>query len=166
MGWLTRPIVISNQMKRDDKFKKWLESQGFVVSKMVFTYPSIFVDDVNKKFAFGNKQKIYNYSDLIDFGDEKITSTYTEKQKGSTGKAIVGGLAFGTTGAVIGANMKKAPVTKSLTKTETHVLINDLDNSKITFHYGNQEYTDGKRVLKSQKINEVEGTLGYIKANA
>ena len=115
-----------------------------------------------------DREKIFDFSDLLDFGNEQITSFVTEKQKGSTGKAIVGGLAFGVTGAVVGANMKKAPVQRSVTSSETHLVVNDLSNPRITFKYYERcMYIDGKKIyLIDQKIDEVEGTLGYIKAKS
>lgn len=166
MGWLTRPIYVSSVMKKDGTFEVWLKSQGFVISKKVFQYPSLYVDDIHKQFALSGKNKLFSFKDLLEFGDDKTILTYTEKQKGSTGKAVIGAVAFGVAGAVVGANMKKAPVQKSVVKNETHVLLNDLNSPRITFRYGDQEYINDKKVPKSAKIDELEGTLGYIKANA
>jgi hypothetical protein len=159
----------ANKGKQDNEFEKWLSENGFVISKKVFQIPSIYVDIEHKKFALSDNKKIYKFSDLIDYGNEQKTSIISSKEKGSTGKAIVGGLAFGVTGAVIGANMKKAPVQRSVTMAETHITLNDPQHSRITFHYyqGAMFDNDGKRVpLLQQKIDEVEGTFGFIKANS
>ena len=93
-----------------------MNAQGFEISRKVFQYPNIYVDDAHKKFAIGDRDKIYDYNHLLDFSGNETTTTVSDKQKGSTGKAIIGGMVFGTTGAIIGANMKKAPEQHTITR--------------------------------------------------
>ena len=167
MGLFT-PGYIKKKAEADSQFEVYLQSQGFTISKKVYQYPSIYVDGIHQKFALSDRQRIFSFSDLLDFGNEQTTSFVTEKGKGSTGKAVVGALAFGVAGAVVGANMKKPPIQRSITTSETHVILNDLNNPRITFNYWERcMFIDGKKIYSlRQKIGEVEGVFGYIKAKA
>ena len=44
-----------------------MNAQGFEISRKVFQYPNIYVDDAHKKFAIGDRDKIYDYNHLLDF---------------------------------------------------------------------------------------------------
>lgn len=154
------------KLQEDAEFEKFLASQNFTVSKKITQSPSIYVDDAHKLFAFSDNQKIYKYSDLIDVQNESHTSVISTPGKGSTGKALVGGLAFGVTGAVVGASMKKKATTTQVTHNETHVLLNDLSNPMIVFQYYGATYLDDVHPIPTKDaIAALEGTFAYIKAN-
>lgn len=167
MGLFT-PGYVRKKAESDMIFEQFLQSQNFVISKKVYQYPSIYVDDSHKKFALSDRERIFHFSDLLDYGNEQITSFATDKPKGAAGKALIGGLAFGVTGAVVGASMKKDAIQRSITTSETHIILNDLSNPRITFNYYVRcMYMDGKKINSlAQKIDEVEGAFGYIKAKA
>lgn len=166
MGLFT-PKVPKQKQKEEAEFEKFLASQNFTVSKKITQSPSIYVDDVHKLFAFSNQQKIYKYSDLIDVQNESHTSIITTPGKGSAGKAIVGGLAFGVTGAVVGASMKKAPQQRTVTHRELHVILNDLQAPMVVFNYSAGTFIDDKHVvLLDDVVAALDGTFSYIKANA
>lgn len=65
----------------------------------------LLIDDTNKLFwilaAGEDKIRKFNYSDLIEF---EVKQNGVSIVSGSVGSAIVGGLAFGTTGAIIGSS--------------------------------------------------------------
>lgn len=167
MGLFT-PKWLKKKLESDTDYEKLLNARGFTISKKVFQYPNIYVDDEHKKFALGDRDRIYSYSDLLDFSGNETTTAVFDKQKGSTGKAIIGGMAFGTTGAVIGANMKKAPSQHTITQADINIVLNDITDPQITFHFydGREQYdSNGNKVLTERKIEEVKGILGYIKAN-
>ncbi|MFT9056771.1 MAG: hypothetical protein ABF449_09145 [Ethanoligenens sp.] len=166
MGLFT-PKVPKQKQKEEAEFEKFLASQGFTVSKKITQSPSIYVDDVHKLFAFSDKQKIYKYSDLIDVQNESHTSIISTPGKGSAGKAIVGGLTFGVTGAVVGASMKKAPQQHTIDYNELHILLNDLNTPMIIFEYASGTYVNNERlVLLDDAKAALEGTFAYIKSNA
>lgn len=69
----------------EKKTSKWcwiwkkLNAQGFEISRKVFQYPNIYVDDAHKKFAIGDRDKIYDYNHLLDFSGNETTTTVSDK---------------------------------------------------------------------------------------
>lgn len=164
---LFSPKPPKKKLQADAEFEKFLMSQSFTVSKKITQSPSIYVDDVHKLFAFSNKQKIYKYSDLIDVQNESHTSVISTPGKGSAGKALVGGLAFGVTGAVVGASMKKAPQQRQVIHKELHIILNDLEMPMIVFNYSAGTFIgDRHLVLLDDVVAALNGTFSYIKTNA
>ncbi len=111
----------------DDAFQKHLASTGFTVSKRILL-PNGFemlIDDGSKRWCIRhpvhvNHPNVYTYTDLIGYevfeDEQSITqSTTTGVIEGRTGSAIVGGMLFGATGAVIGSAGKRGTRTTTIT---------------------------------------------------
>ncbi len=88
-----------------------LKANGFVISKTINgIYSTIYIDDVNKKWCIYNKiqhcsEGVFSYNKIIRVELFKDGQNF---QGNNFDKALIGGLLFGTSGAVIGASSAKA----------------------------------------------------------
>src|SRR5574344_1211379 len=88
-----------------------LKQNNFIISKeeKIQSVNTIYVDDVNKKFAIQvgkkGKLKIYSYKDL---GQYELNEDGNSILQGKGIATIVGGAAFGIFGAMAGAAGKRA----------------------------------------------------------
>ena len=99
----------------------------------IYKTNGLYVDDVNKKIAIWNQDQaeIFKYQDLNGY---ELVENGTSILQGRMGSAIIGGLAFGVAGAIVGSAMSResSSMCESLTM---NIMINNLNSSikKITF---------------------------------
>lgn len=115
--------------------KKQLKELGFNIDKQlgIGVRRKIYVDDTSKRFAIsrGKNLKVYDYKDLLGFDLSEDGNTTTQGRGLAT---LAGGLAFGTTGAIIGAMgaRKSKNVCTDLT---VSLILNDLQEPRFIVKY-------------------------------
>lgn len=84
------------------------------------------IDITNKLFKIKNNScdKIFNFSDIIDF---ELLEDDISVASGGLGRALVGGIALGGAGAVVGAVTGKKVTKKKITKLIIKITLNDFD---------------------------------------
>lgn len=84
------------------------------------------IDTTNKLFKVKNVScnKIFNFSDIIDF---ELLEDDISIASGGLGRALVGGVALGGTGAVVGAVTGKKTTKRKITKLIVKITMNDFD---------------------------------------
>lgn len=122
--------------------------------------------------SLNNNYNVYKFSDLISYEIiENNKTTYNSITTGGTGKAIVGGMLFGTAGAIVGGNTAKR---KTYTSSEDYckslkikVVVNDIENETIYIEFikenitmDSDEYT--KKITAAQELISL---FEYIKHN-
>ncbi len=113
-----------------------LQQQGFFIEKRVGTQNSqgtLFIDNTHKKWAVQEwngttNVKIHDYSELIDF---ELNEDEQSIIKGGFGKALVGGILGGTTGAIIGSASSKQ-IKKDCNLLEIRIRTNDFQKPQYT----------------------------------
>lgn len=84
------------------------------------------IDTTNKLFKVKNAScdKIFNFSDIIDF---ELLEDDISLASGGLGRALVGGVALGGAGAVVGAVTGKKTTKRKVTKLIVKITMNDFD---------------------------------------
>lgn len=107
---------------------------NFTIQKSFDKY-CIAADHEKKKILIKNEDncnyKIYNYSDILSFDLEEDGTKLIE---GKAGSAAVGGLMFGTVGAVVGAARKK-DIKEYCTSLILSITINDPSNYRVQISF-------------------------------
>ena len=105
-------------------------ARKFSPTKIIGNY--LAVDENNRQWAIGKgvfspfeKAIPYNYEDLVDFELLEDGSSIT---KGGLGRAVVGGMLFGHTGAVVGSITGKKKTKQTCTNLEIKITVNNADN--------------------------------------
>ena len=121
-----------------DNISKKLSASKFITEKEINhgsaitrDLYSVKVDVTNKRIAFcniyNNQIKIYNFQDIIDC---RVVQDGSAVIKGGLGRAIVGDILAGTTGAVIGAMTGKSK--NVINKLQVQVFLQDVLNPIYT----------------------------------
>ena len=116
--------------------------------------------------------KVYKFSDLISYEIiENNKVTYNSITTGGTGRAIVGGMLFGATGAVVGGNTAKRATTTSSEEycksLKIKIVVNDLENETIYLEFIKENITIDSDEYK-EKITasqELISLFEYIRYN-
>ncbi|MBR1973017.1 MAG: SHOCT domain-containing protein [Oscillospiraceae bacterium] len=105
-------------------------ARKFSPTKIIGNY--LAVDENNRQWAIGKgvfspfeKAIPYSYEDLVDFELLEDGSSIT---KGGLGRAVVGGMLFGHTGAVVGSITGKKKTKQTCTNLEIKITVNNADN--------------------------------------
>ena len=153
MGVIHFNKIVKNKLAEAEER---LTKAGFVVSRKIFisftsTFDnipkkvsnSLFIDDVNKRFAivtvnktsklvvtddsFSFEIEIYDFKDLVKF---EVYEDGVSVLQGKLGSSLVGALAFGEVGAIVGASGKRN-IEKKTTKMQIILNINNLQKPMI-----------------------------------
>lgn len=141
MGKLTKPIqkmtveeihaAMDNKKANDD------ELAAFTPTKKISTFVEF--DDTQKKWVIlsavlgkRNKSTVYNYSDIIDF---ELLEDGDSISKGGLGRALVGGVLFGGTGAVVGGVTGKRKNKSICNSLKIKVTLNDINNPVVYINF-------------------------------
>lgn len=163
-------------------FSKTNLEENFSVSKMVKlgsislspnqkdnqTVGKILIDDEHQKVIFENNNyytKAFKFSEIIKYDIYENDQTVVQ---GRSGSALVGGLFFGVSGAVVGAS-KKRDVNEQVNILKIIIYVNDLECPKIEFTYvgsGSLSKTSQKYIQTIKNIQEISSYLEYIINNA
>ncbi|SNR86283.1 hypothetical protein SAMN05446037_100182 [Anaerovirgula multivorans] len=156
-----------SESKKPSVLETRLKEKGFEINKSLnLPKYTFFVDNTNKKFAYGNKKelKIYNYADLLNFELKEDGNTVT----GGKGVATaVGAATFGVVGAAVGMSGKRKNKS-TCTSLAVHISVNDLDNPHIPFNFidGTEHKKDGFLYKDFfGKAQELVSILAYIENN-
>lgn len=147
--------AITKSLENLDKSQGFSETDSY--SNGGVTY--IRVDDVHKQWVLpsGNPPEVYfSFSDIIDCELVEDGKTISEtKQKGGSGigRAAVGGMMFGPTGAVVGAVTKKK---KAVTK-EKEIL----STMSVRLILSNKEFPTATIIIAKPPFTEVEKGSGH-----
>jgi hypothetical protein len=152
-----------------------LESTGFIISKSKkygnrISNATIYIDDVNKKFAvqesiFAGRHRplrIFLYSDLLDF---ELNEDGNSIAKGKGVASTVGALTFGIAGAIIGAaGARKSQST--CTSLVVRITVKDLQNPAIFIQFISSEVRKGSisYTLPLAQAKDLMATLHYIES--
>ncbi|MBS5938097.1 DUF4428 domain-containing protein [Clostridium sartagoforme] len=115
--------ILSNKIHRDN-INKFIPTSN--------PHPNIEVDINNKKIKLASKINGEHFEEILDFDKiiswEVLKDSETIYKKEGVGRAVVGGILFGETGAVIGAvtgDSKNKTMIKSI---KLRITISDMDN--------------------------------------
>lgn len=137
----------------------------FVISK-AYKLQGIYVDDVNKKWAYIKDKyaKIYNYSDLYEF---EVFQDGESMMRGRMGQAVVGTLVLGIVGTVIGAAGRRKQDNFCNTL-QVRIKINDLQNPEIVLPFISKRTKKSSFIYRTsfETAKELAATLTYIQKNA
>ena len=161
----TNAIKKINNVNQD--VNKWLAEKGFIKSRSIFVgqYETFFVDDINKKwcviFPDGRDTIIYNYNDLLEY---EVYEDGNCILQGKSGSAVVGGLLFGATGAVIGASGQRNMV-NTCRVLQVRISVNNLVQSEQVINIIQKPTTKQSIVYTTaiEKAKEIVSVLNYIK---
>ncbi len=122
------------------------------------------VDDVNKKWCVPESKEskaVYDYSDLLDY---ELTEDGNTVTSGSLGRAIAGGLAFGSLGAVIGGMTGKQKPTCN--KLQIKITVKDMKHPALYITLINFEVKKDSAVYQGciKSAQEIVSILQLIKA--
>lgn len=163
--------LFGNKKSKKEIISEKLSAKGFKITKELYDgdflsgTPALYMDDENNKLAVVQSKKseplIYDYRDILDF---EVMENGSSKQKGHAGSAIVGGLMFGTVGAIAGASRKKKeiPMCKSLSLSIT---VNSPDCPRIDIPFITSQVKEDSLSYKFsiETVNEIASALEYMK---
>lgn len=94
------------------------------------------IDDNHKLWRvqgqFGlHKGGIYHYEDILDY---ELLEDGISKVKGGLGSALVGGMAFGSVGAIVGSNVGKKTITEKISSMSIKITLNNINHPTETIH--------------------------------
>ena len=161
----TNAIKKINNVNQD--VNKWLAGKGFIKSRSIFVgqYETFFVDDINKKWFVlnldGSESTIYNYNDIIGYEVYEDGNCILQSR---SGRAAVGGLLFGTTGAIIGASGQRNMV-NTCRVLQVRISVNNLVQSEQVIKIIQEPTTKQSIVYTAaiEKAKEIVSVLNYIK---
>ena len=155
-------------MRNSDKISKEailkLETDGFKINKRIHAGidDELIVDDEHKQIAVRKKDKIrtINYSDITGY---ELCEDGGSISEGNWGGALVGGLAFGTTGAIIGSSGAKKN-TATVSSILLNLMINDINSPIISIPFLTLKCKKDSGTYKSSiaSAREAVAVLKYI----
>jgi len=132
--------VIYGEKKKTSNLNNTFVQNGIAPTRKLGDF---WVDETSKKWAvgyYGGCSKVYNFSDIVDF--ELVENGNNYKSKGGLTRSIIGGLAFGVAGAVVGATTAKKQTT--INQLAINIFVSDISNSLVTINFISSETkTDG-----------------------
>lgn len=119
-----------------------------------------------------NNNKVYNFSDLISYEIiENNKTIFNSTTKGGNTKALVGGLLFGSTGAIVGGSTAKRK-TQTLSQEycnslKIKVVVNDIENETIYIDFINSDIQLESNLYKEkiEAAQEIISLLEFIEYN-
>lgn len=151
-------MLIKVQNKAKNKLKKIWESKYKTTKKL----GNLYIDENAKKwYVFGYNQ-VYNYSDILDFEISENGTKY--KSKGGITRSVVGGLAFGVAGAVVGASTAKRVTT--VNSMNINITVDNPQNPLVTIVIICSEVNTSSFEYKNsvQLANQIISQLTYMQS--
>lgn len=154
-----------------DNYIKEKLANGFVLSREIRDIGeeySIAIDQSNKKWmlilANAATAYTYNFQDLINF---EVCQDGKTIISGNEGEALLGGLMFGTVGAIAGAAGAKEAV-QNCTDLHIDISVNDVRHPYqcISFISATVAKESPEYTYETAVVKEVAALLSYIKANS
>lgn len=157
-------ISMKNSSKIEKKTISKLETDGFKIDKRVHAGMDneIIADDEHKQIAVRNKDKIrtINYTDITGY---ELCEDGGSIAEGNWGGALVGGLAFGVTGAIIGSSGAKKN-TSTVSSILLNIMVNDINSPIISIPFLTLKCKKDSGTYKSSiaSAREAVAVLKYI----
>ena len=164
--------VISNSQKAKEREEqnanKIAGLENFTLSKEVKGVDNIYtfaVDVVHQKIAYikGDYTKILQFSDImsVDIVEDSIT-IWQKSSMQTVGRAIVGGVIGGGTGAIIGGLSGNTKQGKKVSKVQVIIKIRDINNPTLTIDcfdsnaMGMGKEVDSNDIIYKQGLNHAQ----------
>lgn len=124
----------------------------------------LMIDDANKDFALISVDNpnlpIYDYKKLIDY---EVIENGSQITSGNSKNAVIGGLLFGVTGAIVGASASKE--TKDIcSELKLRIFLDDIENPQFTVEFVVYD-TPKNDILyyeSCERLNDITALLTYI----
>lgn len=132
---------------------------GFVPNEKCFSEGFAYAIDAKmKKLCYFNEsgtiQKIYTYKDIIKAEIVEDGDTITETERGSQiGGAIVGGVLFGGTGAIIGGLSGNKKTSRLVSNVVLKILVRDIEHPDISISFLSEQTPRGSSIHQSARAN-------------
>ena len=168
----TRKVAISSNVGAINRVMSNVDNPDFETSRSLTDIDGRFgiaVDQEHKRWMIATikseNPEFYNFNDLISFG---IIDDGTEIISSNAGNAAIGGILFGTVGAIAGASAKRE-ISKTCNDLHIDITVNNLQCPHLTltviergaeFNRDSEEYR-----RKASFVKEVASVLSFIKAN-
>jgi len=143
-------------------------AQERMQSKMVISRAIIapgggfFIDDVNKIFAISQSgnERIINFADLVAY---ELNEDGNSIASGKGAATAIGGLAFGTIGALVGSSGERKHQ-NTCTSLIVRIMVNDLNAPQITIPYIKSEVKKDTPAYREsfENAKELVAILNYI----
>lgn len=167
-----RKLAIASGKENVKKALEEATGSGFVPEQELAEQDGKFiiaVDSSNKQWllAFGKCPTpiVYSFSDLISY---EVIEDGQEIVSSNAGNAAVGGILFGTVGAVVGAAGKRE-VTKTCNDLHIEITVNNIDSPLHILHIISGEEIQRDSDEYKHKISlarSILSLLAFVKANA
>lgn len=151
-------MLIKVQNKAKNTFKKIWESKYKTTKKL----GNLYIDENAKKWYVFGYNKVYNYSDILDFEISENGTKY--KSKGGITRSVVGGLTFGAAGAVVGASTAKRITT--VNSMNINITVDNPQNPLVTIVIICSEVNTSSFTYKNsvQLANQIISQLTYMQS--
>ena len=151
-------LLIKVQNKAKNTFKKIWESKYKTTKKL----GNLYIDENAKKWYVFGYNKVYNYSDILDFEISENGTKY--KSKGGITRSVVGGLTFGAAGAVVGASTAKRITT--VNSMNINITVDNPQNPLVTIVIICSEVNTSSFTYKNsvQLANQIISQLTYMQS--
>ena len=151
-------MLIKVQNKAKNTFKKIWESKYKTTKKL----GNLYIDENAKKWYVFGYNKVYNYSDILDFEISENGTKY--KSKGGISRSVVGGLTFGAAGAVVGASTAKRITT--VNSMNINITVDNPQNPLVTIVIICSEVNTSSFTYKNsvQLANQIISQITYMQS--
>ncbi len=151
-------ILIKAQNRAKNTLKKIWESKYKTTKKL----GNLYVDENAKKWYVFGYNRVYNYSDILDFEISENGTKY--KSKGGVTRSVVGGLTFGVAGAVVGASTAKRVTT--VNSMNINITVDNPQNPLVTIVIICSEVNTSSITYKNsvQLANQIISQLTYMQS--
>lgn len=147
------------------------EESGFKTSRSLMEREGLFgiaIDQDHKRWMVTTsesyKPTCYNFSDLISY---EIVDDGIDVVSSNAGNAAIGGILFGTVGAIAGASAKRE-ISKTCDDLHIDITVNDLQNPHIVLPLIKGKYDRSSEAYRAKAdfAKDIASLLAYIKANS
>ena len=165
---LTFKYDVKQELKQElekEAFKK--EFGDFEIDKDIFVYSvaqlaniRLLIDMIHKNFVFTigkRNSKVYGFDKILSY---EIYENGDSVVKGGAGKALIGGVFFGLTGAVIGSSMKRN-IVNYCSSLSLFIKMNDIDNPVLEIPFINSQVSKNSSTYKNC-LNSAKKVCGYL----
>lgn len=151
-------MLIKAQNRAKNTLKKIWESKYKTTKKL----GNLYVDENAKKWYVFGYNRVYNYSDILDFEISENGTKY--KSKGGVTRSVVGGLTFGVAGAVVGASTAKRVTT--VNSMNINITVDNPQNPLVTIVIICSEVNTSSITYKNsvQLANQIISQLTYMQS--
>lgn len=154
-----KPLTAEDQMLMPQRSQNEARIKAFNATSSVGKW--IKFDDNAKEFIVGegDTADLFEYSNIIDF---ELIQNGTSVSKGTSGGAFVGGLLYGTTGAVIGAASNKRTTVAVCSNLEIKITLRDTYKKICYINFINSNISTSSKIYQNV-YSLVQNCMSYLK---